>query len=339
MPTRKTREIRTPHHPHDRYARNMLQNRELATDLIRLSLPARILETIDLDSLTPGKESFIDEQMAEHFLDICYTGQLKDGERLRVNILFEHKSTDPDTPVYHQLLRYIVQINSYELHQRNAASVTIPVLLYQGDKPFRKELAKDIYRRYSSDYLQFVPHFDYIVTDVNDMTTREYARLVSRLTYLFIEVLLCGRNPSLILEKWEEIIIFVTENDSSDAVVHLFKCTALYFASISENFKTRLHNNMAYEAETPFEKFVEETFTKENIPYIRQRIADVKKLREERAKGIAEGTAKGIAEGTAKGKETTIRTFLAKMHDMPDEEVASLFDVTPEYIRDLREKM
>ncbi len=108
---------------------------------------------------------------------------------------------------------------------------------------------------------------------------------------------------------------------------------------------------MAYEAETPFEKFVEETFTKENIPYIRQRIADVNKLREERAKGIAEGTAKGIAEGTAKGiaegtakgklegRELTISTFLSKMPDMPDAEVANLFDVTPEYIRNLRGKL
>jgi flagellar biosynthesis/type III secretory pathway protein FliH len=120
---------------------------------------------------------------------------------------------------------------------------------------------------------------------------------------------------------------------------------------------------MAYEAETPFEKFVEETFTKENIPYIRQRIADVKKLREERARGIAEGTAKGIAEGTAKGiaegtakgiaegiakgklegklegRELTISTFLSKMPDMPDAEVARLFDVTPEYIRNLRKKL
>jgi len=84
---------------------------------------------------------------------------------------------------------------------------------------------------------------------------------------------------------------------------------------------------MAYEAETPFEKFVEETFTKENIPYIRQRIADVKKLREERAKGKLEG------------RELTIVTFLSKMPDMPDAEVASLFDVTTEYIRNLRGKL
>ena len=67
----------------------------------------------------------------------------------------------------------------------------------------------------------------------------------------------------------------------------------------------------------------------------RQRIADVKKLREERAKGIAEGTAKGKLEG----RELTISTFLSKMPDMPDAEVASLFDVTTEYIRKLRGKL
>jgi hypothetical protein len=88
---------------------------------------------------------------------------------------------------------------------------------------------------------------------------------------------------------------------------------------------------MAYEAETPFEQFVEETFTKENIPYIRQRIADVKKLREERAKGKL--------EGKLEGRELTISTFLSKMPDMPDAEVARLFDVTPEYIRNLRGKL
>jgi hypothetical protein len=88
---------------------------------------------------------------------------------------------------------------------------------------------------------------------------------------------------------------------------------------------------MAYEAETPFEKFVEETFTKENMPYIRQRIADVEKLREERAKGKL--------EGKLEGRELTISTFLSKMPDMPDAEVARLFDVTPEYIRNLRGKL
>jgi hypothetical protein len=35
----------------------------------------------------------------------------------------------------------------------------------------------------------------------------------------------------------------------------------------------------------------------------------------------------------------TIGTFLLKMPDMPDEEVASLFDVTVDYVKDLREKM
>jgi flagellar biosynthesis/type III secretory pathway protein FliH len=74
-------------------------------------------------------------------------------------------------------------------------------------------------------------------------------------------------------------------------------------------------------------------------PVFRQRIADVKKLREERAKGIAEGIAKGKLEGKLEGRELTISTFLSKMPDMPDAEVVSLFDVTTEYIRNLHEKL
>jgi predicted transposase YdaD len=61
------------------------------------------------------------------------------------------------------------------------------------------------------------------------------------------------------------------------------------------------------------------------------------------AKGEKKGEKKGIEKGIEKGREEaqarTIGTFLHKMPDMPDEEVASLFDVTVDYIRGLREKM
>ena len=52
-----------------------------------------------------------------------------------------------------------------------------------------------------------------------------------------------------------------------------------------------------------------------------------------------EGKAEGIEEGREEARARTIGTFLLKMPDMPDEEVASLFDVTVEYVKELREKM
>jgi hypothetical protein len=44
-------------------------------------------------------------------------------------------------------------------------------------------------------------------------------------------------------------------------------------------------------------------------------------------------------KGREEARALTIGTFMLKMPDMPDGEVASLFDVTVEYVRNLREKM
>jgi flagellar biosynthesis/type III secretory pathway protein FliH len=55
-------------------------------------------------------------------------------------------------------------------------------------------------------------------------------------------------------------------------------------------------------------------------------------------KGREEGIEKGIAKGREEARALTIGTFLLKMPDVPDEEVASLFDVTVDYVKDLRDK-
>jgi predicted transposase YdaD len=346
MKRKKPRKNQKSHHPHDKYARSALQNRELAIDMIRLSVPEQLRDTIDLESLRPGRESFVDEKMTEHFLDVCYNGRMKNGENLRVSILFEHKSTTPEAPVYFQLLRYIVRINTHELDQGMKPSVVIPILLYQGPKPFKKELMEDIYKEYDNGLHKLIPGFDYFVTDVNDMTLWDRSQLISRLLYYFVKALFHGRNQVSILVFWDEFRKFVSESGFSSPAMFLIRITVAYYGSISEEFKIKHNKDMAYEFETPFEKMVEALYTEENMPYIRQRLADVEKLRAEREEGISEGMAKGKLEGKLEGKiegkiegkEIAIRTFLSRKPEISDAEAAFLFDVSSEYIRNLRGK-
>ena len=53
----------SPHQVHDRYARYALGIPNVASDLIRLSVPPAMFERIDMSTLSPGQESFVDEQM------------------------------------------------------------------------------------------------------------------------------------------------------------------------------------------------------------------------------------------------------------------------------------
>jgi len=334
---------------HDKYARYSLQHIEIAEGLVRLSLPEEMLEAIDMNSLKPGKESFVDDKIAEHFLDVCYTGLLKDGDPLRISILIEHKSKQPDSPLYFQLLRYIVQLNSTEIKQKKQPSLIIPILLYHGDTPFKKEYPEDIYKKYHSAFIASVPRFEYYVTDVSDLSVFERSRLVSRLTHQFILALYYGRNPWLIFENWQEHFIFAPNEHVTGSVEDFLFVTMVYFSSVSEEFKTKYYNSMNYEPKTPEERRFRDFFKKEFLPMIRQVQEEAREevLAEMRAEMkevvIAEVTAEVKAEmkevAIAEVKAFSIQSFISKMPDMTDADVASLFDVTPGYIKDLREKI
>jgi flagellar biosynthesis/type III secretory pathway protein FliH len=101
---------------------------------------------------------------------------------------------------------------------------------------------------------------------------------------------------------------------------------------------------MVNENEVLSKDHLKEIFTAENFGRMLERIDNMEKFK---AKGIEEGIEKGIEKGREEGitlgieraRALTIGTFLLKMPDMPDEEVASLFDVTVDYVKNLREKM
>ncbi len=344
MPQHEQLRNTLPHQPHDKYARYVLQISRIAADLIRLTLPPGLLEEIDLDTLASGKESYVDSQMAEHLIDVCYTCRLKSGRPLRVSILFEHKSDVPDTPVYFQLLRYIVHINSAELKQNQPPSVVIPILLYHGARPFKKEAPEDIFSEYSAGFHEMIPRYEYYVADVSNLSSLEHFILAEMMTQHFFEVLRAGRNPYIIPEVFKEICSFVLNNTLPDVELSFYRVSTLYFTKISPDFITKFFADMENENETVVEQYINAVFTPENLPTMLKRIENIEVFRKQgieegKAQGIAQGKAQGIAQGKAEGIELTIGTFLLKVPDMPDDEVANLFDVTPGYIRKLREKL
>ncbi|MFN5366061.1 MAG: hypothetical protein ACK5CH_11650, partial [Bacteroidota bacterium] len=113
-----------------------------------------------------------------------------------------------------------------------------------------------------------------------------------------------------------------------------------YLRTISPEFNHLIFEPMANENEVLLKDHLKEIFTAENFGRMLERIDNVDEIM---AKGMAKGREEGIEKGIAKGREEaralTIGTFLLKMPDVPDEEVASLFDVTVDYVKDLREKM
>ncbi|MFM8486331.1 MAG: hypothetical protein ACKOCH_08335, partial [Bacteroidota bacterium] len=108
--------------------------------------------------------------------------------------------------------------------------------------------------------------------------------------------------------------------------------TALYLRTNSPEFNQLIFEPMVNENEVLSKDHLKEIFTAENFGRMLERIDNVEEI-------MAKGEKKGMEKGREEARALTIGTFIRKMPDMPDGEVASLFDVTADYVRNLREKM
>jgi len=59
-------------HPHDKFFKEILGQRENAQDFFLNYLPDRIRALINLDSLEICKDSFIEKELNEYFSDLLY---------------------------------------------------------------------------------------------------------------------------------------------------------------------------------------------------------------------------------------------------------------------------
>ena len=91
--------------PHDKFFKETFSIKENVVDFLSGTFPREILKKLDLSTLAQDNNSYIDEELKEHFSDIVYTCFCK-GKELRIALLFEHKSYVAPYP-HIQLLRYL----------------------------------------------------------------------------------------------------------------------------------------------------------------------------------------------------------------------------------------
>jgi predicted transposase/invertase (TIGR01784 family) len=95
--------------PHNHFFVEFFSRGETAREFVTHYLPPQVVAHIDLDSLEPTKDSFVDVELREHRSDLLFRANLKIGHPGYVYLLFEHKSR-PDRRVAFQLFRYLTRI-------------------------------------------------------------------------------------------------------------------------------------------------------------------------------------------------------------------------------------
>ena len=213
--------------PHDRFFRETFSHPDVSSDFLNNYLPPEVIRHIDLQSLELIKDSFIDNELRDHFSDILCKVRLFSGDHAYVYTLLEHKSW-PDALVAFQILRYMTRIweqdfRNYEAEKKKKNKkvkkpkselfrpiLIIPVVIYHG------QLKWNIAKNFSSLFdcaheLKFcIPDFSYILCDISCYKDEEIRGiLMLRISLLLMKYIfredLADRLPE-VLSLFQELI-------------------------------------------------------------------------------------------------------------------------------------
>lgn len=152
--------------PHDVFFKKIFSDHEAAADFLRHYVPADIASSFDYSSLQIAKDTFVDQELREHFSDILYQIRLLDGGSAGVYVLFEHKSY-PDPLIAFQLLRYMVRV--WELVQRQGEKLELifSIVVYHGEAKWRVGRNFHDLLGVPAPFKNYVPDFQYFLCDLS----------------------------------------------------------------------------------------------------------------------------------------------------------------------------
>lgn len=163
--------------PHDKFFKETLGNVATAKDFLVHYLPEHFMKHIDVSTLEPQKDSFINSDLAESFSDLLFKVDILEKESY-IYFLFEHKSY-PDKGIAFQLLKYMVEIWEAKTNKEEVKELPIilPLVLYHGRENWRipTNLGAMLkgYEELSQDLKVFVPNFEYLLYDVSVFSDEE----------------------------------------------------------------------------------------------------------------------------------------------------------------------
>jgi predicted transposase/invertase (TIGR01784 family) len=258
-------------HPFDAYFKSVFAVIEAARQLIEYALPKAVLSKINLDTLALATDTYIDEHLRKSLSDLVYTCDCEDGQKARICVLFEHKSSHPGRMVYSQLGRYLTGAQEEDVKQgREAFTLTIPILFYHGEDVWNPKPLRLLYGDVPDELVRFIPAFDFVVVNLQEKSREELLEMreFSLLRNIFLAMKRAW-DDDFFREHYRDIIIFVDENVREEALLLLFELTWLFIQHISslktEDFMeiaTALPQPQEQRAKTVIEQFIEEGMEK-----------------------------------------------------------------------------
>lgn len=307
--------------PHDKFFKETFSDVTVARDFLYHYLSDELLIRVDLDSLEPEKDTFIDEKMKEHFSDLLFRAKIGD-EIGYFYFLFEHKSYPSDDIVL-QLYRYLGEIFHAKMNKEKTLEIPIvlPLVMYHGNKQWDapRSLNEMIVEesKHAPSVSRYIPNFEYLLFDFSPWTDLEiYGHAILR-AYLMIVKAINELEGEEFIEELIRIILYLREIEDAKKGIDYLRTMLRYVYSVNRDLTDRDMEIVVERIEHRFPEGSETIMTLAEI-YME--------------KGKTEGRAEGILEG----KREIARNLLSLNVSL--EKIVKATGLSEDEIKDLKNK-
>jgi len=290
--------------PHDSFFRQVMSRQDVATDFLSHYLPPEAAALVNLSSVQPMADTFVDDELRAHYTDLLFAVRLTDNRPAAVYVLFEHKSF-PDVRVAFQLLRYMVRIWERWPKASGGLQPIIPLVVYHGQPEWRTPINLAGMYDGPGDLIDYFPDFRYWLVDLskfNDADIRGEAML--RLALLAMKHI---RDQSA-LRKVPEIFDLMEKLSVTESTAEFAATVLRYFITGSDTI-TEADLRQTMEKHWPEGVAIMSTIAERWIEQGIQKGIGIG-MQQGMQQGINHGLQQGIAQGRREGLLSAIELGL-----------------------------
>ena len=304
---------------HDKLFKETFGSVGMARDFINGYLPRELINLVDLDTLTPQKDSFINKELEEVFSDLLFRVDINKREGY-IYFLFEHKSYKDKLAIF-QLLRYMIEIWENKIIKENSDElpIVIPLLIYHHKDEWNllTRLGEMItgYDELSEDIRKYIPNYEYLLYDLNKYNEEDIK--LESITRIVIKIMKDVRyaEKNKVIAILEEGFNLLEEVVKKDTVTHYIESCLRYILSVRNDIEKEEMLEIAGKISVEGRELV--MTTAERL--------------------IQEGMEKGIQEGMQKGMIKVAKNAIVK--GMVEEEIMEITGLKKKDIDNIKKEM
>ena len=225
--------------PHDKFFKETFGDVAVARDFLYHYLPPELMQQVDMESLEPQKDSFVNKDLEENFSDLLFKANFQDQEGY-FYFLFEHKSY-PSKNIILQLLKYMTEIWEAKAQKENEwkLPLVIPLVMYHGKKRWNAPLRlKDMMQGNTNipkEMENYIPDFEYLLFDFSHRSDEEILGEAMLRMYLMMIRAFSKTTEEDILPTIRKALYYLEEFESKEKGIDYLETMMRYVFSVHQN--------------------------------------------------------------------------------------------------------